>query len=204
MVFLFVPRRVVLTIGAGSLFSVFAIYHESPHDLQGISVSHDGGMQSEEFFGSGSSATNEAHRASSAVQMRRERATQQSQSSSTSSESLEKSSVESATSQIQNKLSSRMSLSEQRAQAVKDEAIHCWRGYRSSPAWGHDDVKPDSGAGNDWIGDGVQIIEGLDTYFLMGAERELAEGLSYLNNDMNPMKGGREPGSWSVGCGAGR
>lgn len=61
-------------------------------------------------------------------------------------------------------------------------------------------MKPSSGRGSDWVGYAVQIIEGLDTFFLMGMERELAEGLDYLMKDMNAaVPGGRAPGSWSKG-----
>ncbi|CAD7941292.1 unnamed protein product [Amoebophrya sp. A120] len=58
---------------------------------------------------------------------------------------------------------------------------HVWSGYRTA-AWGHDDVKPVSGEASDWIGYAVQVIEALDTLYLMGLQPEFTEGLFLLTN----------------------
>ena len=80
-----------------------------------------------------------------------------------------------------------------RARAVRNEMMHCWRGYRRSAAWGHDDVKPDTGAGSDWVGYAVQIIEGLDTMLLMDMQDEAREGLDYLLTKLEPAKRSNGP-----------
>ncbi|CAD7935021.1 unnamed protein product [Amoebophrya sp. A25] len=69
------------------------------------------------------------------------------------------------------------------ADIIREDMAHCWRGYRAK-AWGHDNVKPVSGRGDDWIGWGVQIIESLDTLYLMGLQGEWREGVNFLLSDL--------------------
>lgn len=47
-------------------------------------------------------------------------------------------------------------------------AQHAWRGY-TSKAWGRDELKPQSGTGQDnWGGVGMTLVDSLDTLWVMG------------------------------------
>lgn len=64
--------------------------------------------------------------------------------------------------------------SNDRQKAVSDAFKHAWKGYKTF-AWGHDHLKPITGAYQDWFGLGLTIVDSLDTIYIMG----LKEGLLY-------------------------
>ena len=105
----------------------------------------------------------------------------------------EKVAVPDSTSSVDQHVSDDVESAAARARAVRNEMLHCWRGYRRSPAWGHDDVKPDTGVGSDWVGYAVQIVEGLDTMLLMDMQDEVREGLDYLLTKLEPAKRSNGP-----------
>lgn len=57
---------------------------------------------------------------------------------------------------------------------------HVWSGYRLR-AWGHDEITPGAGGFTDsWGGMGMQILESLDTLWLMGMHEEFNEAASWV------------------------
>jgi glycosyl hydrolase family 47 len=62
------------------------------------------------------------------------------------------------------------------ARQVRAEFLHAWRGYESL-AWGHDELKPVSGAARDWYGTSLWMtpVDALDTMLLMGLTDEAAK-----------------------------
>eukprot|EP00392_Amoebophrya_sp_AT5.2_P009533 g9561.t1 len=69
---------------------------------------------------------------------------------------------------------------------------HTWKKYKQK-GWPHDDVKPVSGKSSDWIGYSVQIIEALETLFLMEMEDEFQEGMKLFHDQEF------EPGKFAEG-----
>lgn len=43
---------------------------------------------------------------------------------------------------------------------------HAWKGYKKF-AWGHDHLKPISGAYHDWFHLGLTIVDSIDTLYIM-------------------------------------
>jgi mannosyl-oligosaccharide alpha-1,2-mannosidase len=67
---------------------------------------------------------------------------------------------------------------EPRLQAVKDEFLHAYRGYRDR-AWLHDEVKPISGGTHtQYCGWAATLIDSLDTLYIMGLYREFDEAVT--------------------------
>ena len=72
-----------------------------------------------------------------------------------------------------------------RAEAVKNAMRHCWNGYKQH-AWGYDELKPQSGRGqNNWGGMGVTLLDSLDTLWLMGMHDEFDEATEWIKHHLN-------------------
>ncbi|XP_069364898.1 endoplasmic reticulum mannosyl-oligosaccharide 1,2-alpha-mannosidase-like [Maniola hyperantus] len=67
--------------------------------------------------------------------------------------------------------------------AVVESFKHAWRGYKAH-AWGHDNLKPVSGAPHDWFSLGLTIVDGLDTAYIMGLMEEFEEGRQWVNSEL--------------------
>ena len=65
------------------------------------------------------------------------------------------------------------------ASEVKDAMRFVWHHY-SSRALGHDEIRPVSGAPDDWIGIGVMVTDSLDTLWIMNLRKEFEEGLKWI------------------------
>lgn len=74
------------------------------------------------------------------------------------------------------------------AHDIRDEFLHGWNGYKEF-AWGHDQVLPVSGTYEEFFVPGhpvaLSIIEALDTLYVMDLDQELAEGVSYVVNNVD-------------------
>ncbi|XP_049886281.1 endoplasmic reticulum mannosyl-oligosaccharide 1,2-alpha-mannosidase isoform X2 [Pectinophora gossypiella] len=70
-----------------------------------------------------------------------------------------------------------------RQYAVVQSFKHAWKGYKEH-AWGHDNVKPVSGMAYDWFSLGLTIVDGLDTAFIMGLNKEYEEGKEWIRNEL--------------------
>jgi hypothetical protein len=56
---------------------------------------------------------------------------------------------------------------------------HAWEGY-TSKAWGTDELKPQSGGGqNNWGGVGMTLVDSLDTLWIMGMKVRATEGSAF-------------------------
>ncbi|XP_045783821.1 endoplasmic reticulum mannosyl-oligosaccharide 1,2-alpha-mannosidase isoform X2 [Maniola jurtina] len=67
--------------------------------------------------------------------------------------------------------------------AVVESFKHAWRGYKAH-AWGHDNLKPVSGAPHDWFSLGLTIVDGLDTAYIMGLMEEFEEGRQWIKTEL--------------------
>lgn len=54
----------------------------------------------------------------------------------------------------------------ERQKAVVSAMQHAWKGYKKF-AWGHDHLKPISGAYHDWFHLGLTIVDSIDTLYIM-------------------------------------
>ncbi|WP_207939248.1 glycoside hydrolase family 47 protein [Actinomadura darangshiensis] len=74
------------------------------------------------------------------------------------------------------------------AQDVRREMLHTWNAYKRL-AWGHDHLLPVSGGHGEFFDDahpvGLTIVEALDTLYLMGLDRELAEGVDWVKKNLD-------------------
>jgi hypothetical protein len=74
------------------------------------------------------------------------------------------------------------------AEDVRRELLHNWTAYRSF-AWGHDHLLPVSGGHGEFFDDahpvGLTIVEALDTLYLMRLDRELAEGVEWIKENLD-------------------
>lgn len=71
-------------------------------------------------------------------------------------------------------------LSEYRAKNVRDAFCFGWAGYREF-AWGADEVHPISGgAGNNWGGFGMTILDSVDTLEIMGLHKEFDKATEWV------------------------
>eukprot|EP00946_MAST-07B_sp_MAST-7B-sp1_P005409 g5409.t1 len=76
-------------------------------------------------------------------------------------------------------------ISKERALAVKAAMQHTWNGYKNR-AWGYDELKPQSGRGqNNWGGMGVTLLDSLDTLWLMGMKDEFEEAANWCATKLN-------------------
>jgi mannosyl-oligosaccharide alpha-1,2-mannosidase len=75
------------------------------------------------------------------------------------------------------------------AAAIRAEYLHGWYGY-TAHAWGYDEVRPVSGGHNDFFAAGhtfgLSIVEALDTLYLMGCDRELAQARAWVESHLDP------------------
>ncbi|CAE8611748.1 unnamed protein product [Polarella glacialis] len=63
-------------------------------------------------------------------------------------------------------------------------AQHAWKGYKDT-AWGSDEVQPVTGGpGRTWADCGLQILDALDTLWLMGLEREFEDGARWVEESL--------------------
>jgi mannosyl-oligosaccharide alpha-1,2-mannosidase len=65
------------------------------------------------------------------------------------------------------------------AEEAKEAARHSWRGYQMK-AWGHDQIHTESGEPSTWFGLGLNIVEGLDTLWLLGLYKEFDEASEWV------------------------
>jgi mannosyl-oligosaccharide alpha-1,2-mannosidase len=74
------------------------------------------------------------------------------------------------------------------ATQIRDEFLHAWRCYRRF-AWGHDQVNPLSGGFNEFFVDGhpigLSIIEALDTLYVMELDDDLADGVRWIEQNLD-------------------
>ncbi|KAG0087092.1 hypothetical protein BGZ93_008753 [Podila epicladia] len=71
-----------------------------------------------------------------------------------------------------------------RLQAVRRGFEHAWQGYRKY-AWGHDEVRPVSGAvRNNFNGWGATLVDSLDTLLIMGLDREFDEAVEWIRTSL--------------------
>ena len=76
-------------------------------------------------------------------------------------------------------------ISKKRALAVKAAMQHSWNNYKQR-AWGFDELKPQSGRGqNNWGGMGVTLLDSLDTLWLMGMKEEFNEAAEWVASKLN-------------------
>ena len=80
-------------------------------------------------------------------------------------------------------------LGDEMAEEVRREMVHCWRGYKAQ-AWGRDEVRPISGGGRDWVGLGINLLDSLDTLWVMDLKTEFAEGEEWVREKLHFGKGG--------------
>lgn len=69
-------------------------------------------------------------------------------------------------------------------QEVREAARHAWQGYRAR-AWGHDQLHPQRGEPDDWFHLGLNIVEVLDTLWLMGMVEEFNEAALWVEERLN-------------------
>jgi hypothetical protein len=74
------------------------------------------------------------------------------------------------------------------AQDVRRELLHTWNSYKRL-AWGHDHLLPVSGGHSEFFDDahpvGLTIVEALDTLYLMELDDELAEGVEWIEQNLD-------------------
>ena len=67
--------------------------------------------------------------------------------------------------------------------AVVHAIRHAWKGYEAH-AFGADELKPLSGAKNDWIGLGLTILDSLDVLWMAGLRAEHDKGLAWVRSSL--------------------
>jgi hypothetical protein len=76
----------------------------------------------------------------------------------------------------------------QAATQIRNEFLHAWNGYKRF-AWGHDQVNPIAGTSNEFFVDGhpigLSIIEALDTLYVMELDDEVAEGVKWIDQNVD-------------------
>ncbi|MDT5038571.1 MAG: hypothetical protein QOE03_3756 [Micromonosporaceae bacterium] len=74
------------------------------------------------------------------------------------------------------------------AQDVRRELRRAWQTYRRH-AWGHDQLLPLTNSFSEFFDDahpvGLTIVEALDTLYLMGLDRELADGVEWIREHLD-------------------
>jgi Glycosyl hydrolase family 47 len=62
---------------------------------------------------------------------------------------------------------------------------HAWSGYVQH-AWGMDELRPQSGSGsNNWGGQGITLVDALDTLWLMGLQDEFAQARDWVRDHLD-------------------
>jgi mannosidase alpha-like ER degradation enhancer 2 len=81
-----------------------------------------------------------------------------------------------------------MSLAERAdlAGRVRAEFLHAWRGY-ARLAWGHDELRPVSGAPHDWYRESLAMtpVDAFDTMLLMGLQEEAHRTRTYIARELS-------------------
>lgn len=72
----------------------------------------------------------------------------------------------------------------ERKTKILDAIEHAWRGYKEF-AFGHDDFKPISRTSNDWLGQGLTIVDSLDTLWLAGMKEEFYKGRDWVRDELD-------------------
>jgi hypothetical protein len=68
---------------------------------------------------------------------------------------------------------------------VKEMMHHAWHGYKEH-AYGHDELSPQSGQANDrWGGQGITLVDSLDTLWLMGMKTEFNEARDWVKANLH-------------------
>ncbi|GAA2445793.1 hypothetical protein GCM10010191_73420 [Actinomadura vinacea] len=74
------------------------------------------------------------------------------------------------------------------AEDVRRELLHTWNAYKRF-AWGHDHLLPVSGGHGEFFDNahpvGLTIVEALDTLYLMRLDDELAEGIAWIEENLD-------------------
>jgi hypothetical protein len=74
------------------------------------------------------------------------------------------------------------------AEDVRRELLHTWKAYKRL-AWGHDHLLPVSGGHSEFFDAahpvGLTIVEALDTLYLMHLDDELAEGVEWIEENLD-------------------
>lgn len=70
------------------------------------------------------------------------------------------------------------------AEEAREAAQHAWYGYRAK-AWGHDQIHPKRGAPDNWFNLGLNIIEGMDTLWLLGLRNEFDEAEHWVEEHLS-------------------
>ncbi len=75
-------------------------------------------------------------------------------------------------------------LGRERREIVKNGMKHAWKGYKAY-AWGHDELKPESGTPSDsWGGIGITLVDSLDTLWLLGLKDEFREARDWVAHSL--------------------
>lgn len=74
----------------------------------------------------------------------------------------------------------------ERRKAIRDAFLHAWNGYERN-AWGFDELKPISGSGRNWVegGIGMNIIDMLDTAYIMGLDKVVQKCLNWIKTKLD-------------------
>ncbi|CAB3364923.1 Hypothetical predicted protein [Cloeon dipterum] len=71
----------------------------------------------------------------------------------------------------------------ERQKAVTAAMQHAWKGYKEF-AWGHDHLKPISGAYHDWFFLGLTIVDSIDTLYIMNLKNEYMEAKKWVEKSL--------------------
>mmetsp|Transcript_34867 Transcript_34867/g.79519 ORF Transcript_34867/g.79519 Transcript_34867/m.79519 type:complete len:609 (+) Transcript_34867:18-1844(+) len=72
----------------------------------------------------------------------------------------------------------------QKQAAIKAAMMHSWKGYVDH-AFGQDELRPLSQAGNNWLGLGGTIIDSMDTLLIMGLTEEYQKCKNWVSTSLN-------------------
>jgi hypothetical protein len=76
-------------------------------------------------------------------------------------------------------------LGRKRAEKVRTAMRHMWKGYQTR-AFGFDEIKPVTGTGqNNWGGMGAQLVDAIDTLWLMGMKEEFVEATKWVSEKLD-------------------
>ena len=76
-------------------------------------------------------------------------------------------------------------LGRQRAERVRAAMRHMWKGYQTK-AFGMDELRPITGTGqNNWGGMGAQLVDAIDTLWLMGMKTEFDEAKEWIREHLD-------------------
>jgi len=67
--------------------------------------------------------------------------------------------------------------------AIKDAFAYAWKGY-SDQCFGQDNIKPMTGECDNWLGQGVTLVDSLDTLYIMEMHDEFAKAETWVANNL--------------------